>query len=141
MKTTMANDKLAYEQEVHELKLKAHHETNTRSKEVDERVRSLQAAKDDLITENSKLNAKVVDLNQKISSLTYEIEALKKNNDSLRQQLHDKEIENMQSNERQRSDFDKRLRSIQKDIERTDEYKTRVSELELKLKSKTHRRH
>lgn len=34
--------------------------------------------------ENNKLNAKVVDLQQKIASQTLEIETLKRNNDSLR---------------------------------------------------------
>lgn len=84
LKSDMANEKLAHDQEMHELKVKAQLEDNLRRKELDDRVRILQTAKDDLIMENNKMNAKLTDLQQKTASQTLEIETLKRNNDSLR---------------------------------------------------------
>lgn len=80
----MANHKLSHDQEIHEMKVKAQLEDNLRRKELDDRVRLLQAAKDDLVMDNNKLNAKLTDLQQKSASQTLEIETLKRNNDSLR---------------------------------------------------------
>ena len=80
----MASEKLAYEQEIHELKVKMQLEDNQRRKELEDRARGLQASKDDLIMQNNKMNAKIVDQQQKIASLTLEIETLKRNNDSIR---------------------------------------------------------
>lgn len=84
LKSDLANEKLAHEQELHELRVKAQLEDNLRRKELDDRVRLLQAAKDDLVMENNKMNAKMTDLQQKTASQTLEIETLKRNNDSLR---------------------------------------------------------
>lgn len=84
LKSDMANEKLSHDQEMHELKVKAQLEDNLRRKELDDRVRGLQAAKDDLIMDNNKMNAKLTDLQQKVASQTLEIETLKRNNDSLR---------------------------------------------------------
>ena len=84
MKSSLANDKLMHEQEIHELKLKSQLDDNQRRKEIEDRTRQLQASKDELINENSKMNAKIVDQQQKIASHLLEIETLKRNNDLLR---------------------------------------------------------
>jgi len=80
----MANEKLAHEQEMHELKVKAQLEDNLRRKELEDRVRILQTSKDDMVMETNKMNAKLVDQQQKNASQTLEIDALKRNNDLLR---------------------------------------------------------
>jgi len=49
--------------------------------------------------------------------------------------LHEKEIELIQNNERLKGDYDKKLRTIQKEIDQCDDYRNRMNELELKLKS------
>lgn len=84
LKSTIANEKLSHDQEIHEFRVKAQLEDNQRRKELEDRSRLLQASKDDLMMENNKMNAKIVDLQQKIASQTLEIETLKRNNDSLR---------------------------------------------------------
>lgn len=84
MKSFSASDKLLYEKEIHEMKTKFQLEESLRRKELEDRVKTIQNAKDDLITENAKMNAKIVDFQQKMSSQTMEIETLKRNNDSLR---------------------------------------------------------
>ncbi len=155
----MANDKLMHDQEIHELKLKSQLDDNQRRKEIEDRTRQLQASKDELINENSKMNAKIVDQQQKIASHLLEIETLKRNNDLLRnvnyfffltriihkyififfflnQQLSEKENELMLNNEKSKSEYEKRLRSIQKDIDKCDEYKNKINDLEIKIKSK-----
>lgn len=80
----MSNQKLAHDQDIHELKVKAQLEDNLRRKELEDRARLLQSSKDDLIMDNNKLNAKLTDLQQKLASHTIEIETLKRNNESLR---------------------------------------------------------
>ena len=57
---------------------------NQRRKELEERMKQLQSSKDDLVSENGKMNAKIVDQQQKIASHLLEIETLKRNNDLLR---------------------------------------------------------
>jgi hypothetical protein len=84
LKSDMANEKLAHEQEIHELKVKAQLEDNLRRKELEDRVRILQTSKDDMIIETNKLNAKLVDQQQKNASQTLEIDVLKRNNEALR---------------------------------------------------------
>ena len=84
LKATLSDEKLAHDQQVHELRVKAQLEDNQRRKELEDRVRILQGSKDDMIMENNKLNAKMVDQQQKQASSALEIETLKRNNDSLR---------------------------------------------------------
>ena len=84
MKTVIADEKLAHDQELHELRVKAQLEDNQRRKELEDRVRILQASKDDLVMESNKMNAKIVDHQQKIASQSLEIETLKRNNESVR---------------------------------------------------------
>lgn len=87
MKSDMAKAKLESDQEIHEMKVKFQLEDNLKRKEIDDRVRLLQNAKEDLVNENNKINAKLTDLQQKTSSQVLEIETLKRNNDSLRKVL------------------------------------------------------
>ena len=84
MKTVIADEKLSHDQELHELRVKAQLEDNQRRKELEDRVRILQASKDDLVMESNKMNAKIVDHQQKIASQSLEIETLKRNNESVR---------------------------------------------------------
>jgi hypothetical protein len=84
LKSDMAKAKLESDQEIHEMKVKFQLEDNLKRKEIDDRVRLLQNAKEDLVNENNKINAKLTDLQQKTSSQVLEIETLKRNNDSLR---------------------------------------------------------
>ena len=84
LKSTLADEKLAHDQELHELRVKAQLEDNQRRKELEDRTRILQSTKDDLVMENNKMNSKLVDLQQKMASQTLEIETLKRNNDSIR---------------------------------------------------------
>ena len=51
-------------------------------------------------------------------------------------QLHEKELEIVSNAERVKTDYDRRLKTIQKDIDRTDEFKSRIVELEIQVKSK-----
>ena len=84
LKTVIADEKLSHDQELHELRVKAQLEDNQRRKELEDRVRILQASKDDLVMESNKMNAKIVDHQQKIASQSLEIETLKRNNESVR---------------------------------------------------------
>ena len=84
LKSTISSDKILYEQQIHEIKTKFQLDENLRRKELEERVKTIQASKDDIINENSIMNAKLVDFQQKIASKVLEIETLKRNNDSLR---------------------------------------------------------
>lgn len=67
---------------------------------------------------------------------------MKRNNDSLRAQVSEKETEIIESLEKLKTDHTKRIRSIQKDIDRVDELKENTKSLELKLKDEeaNHRR-
>lgn len=52
------------------------------------------------------------------------------------QTLNEKESDLIQINERNKTDFEKRLKVYQKDIEKIDQYKDNCHDLEIKLKSK-----
>ena len=84
LKARHASEKLAFDQQIHELKVKVQLEDDQKRKELEDRSRVLQVSKDDLIMENNKMNAKLVDHQQKVASLSLEIETLKRNNESLR---------------------------------------------------------
>lgn len=84
LKTAISSDKIMYEQQLHEIKTKVQMEESNRRKELEDRVKTIQQSKDDLINENSTMNAKIVDFQQKMASKVLEIETLKRNNDSLR---------------------------------------------------------
>jgi hypothetical protein len=84
LKATIASDKIMYEQQVHEMRTKSEMEESGRRRELEERVKAIQASKEGLIGENAEMNARVVDCQQKMASKVLEIETLKRNNDSLR---------------------------------------------------------
>ena len=84
LKAAAATDKLIYEKELHELKSKFQIEERSKRKELEDRMKSIQSSKDDIISENAKMNSKITDLQQKIANHALEIETLKRNNDSLR---------------------------------------------------------
>lgn len=73
-----------YDQQLHEIRTKVQMEEAMRHKELEDRVKTIQTSKETLITENSEMNAKLVDFQQKMASKMLEIETLKRNNDSLR---------------------------------------------------------
>lgn len=80
----MATEKLIHDQEFHDYKVKNQQEENIRRKEIQEKIRMLQASKDDMISENSKIDAKYLELQQKFDCQSLESESLKKNNDFLK---------------------------------------------------------
>jgi chromosome segregation ATPase len=84
LKATVSSDKIMYEQQLHEIRTKVQLEEGLRRKELEDRVKTIQTSKEDLISENAGMNAKLVDFQQKISSKAMEIETLKRNNDALR---------------------------------------------------------
>ena len=59
LKAASATDKLMFEKDLHELKTKYQMEENLRRKELEDRIKNIQSAKDDLIGENAKMNAKI----------------------------------------------------------------------------------
>ena len=135
LRASLANDKLFHEQEMHEAKLRAQLDETQRRKELEERTRSLLASKEQLADENGKANAKLVEQQQRVASLVLELEALKRSNDTLRLQVSEKDGEAMQAAERAKTDYEKKLRAVHKEIERCDEYKEKVHSLELTIKS------
>jgi chromosome segregation ATPase len=136
LKASLASQKLEQDQEIHQMKVKYQQEETQRKKEFDDRVRHLNVSKDESLTEIAKLNAKLSDLQQKNANQAIEIESLKRNNDSQRSVIKEKDIEIIQNSEQAKSDYDKRIKSIQKEIDRCDQYKDKINELELKIKSK-----
>ena len=143
------------------MKTKFQMEEQLKRKELEDRIKNIQSSKDDLISENAKMNAKITELQQKMANQALEIEALKRNNDSTRnvkhfyfgfifkqkyfinifylryvKQLQEKDIELIQISEKSRTDYEIRLKHLQKEIDRNDEYKEKLQDLEIKLKSK-----
>jgi hypothetical protein len=51
------------------------------------------------------------------------------------QQLQEKDYEIMQAHEKLKTDYEKRLKAMQKDIEQASELKDKIHDYELKLKS------
>lgn len=84
LKSNLATEKLIHDQEFHDFKVKNQQEENVRRKEIQEKMRTLQAAKDDLISENNKIDAKYLELEQKFDCQSLENESLKKNNGFLK---------------------------------------------------------
>lgn len=50
--------------------------------------------------------------------------------------LYEKEMELLEIQEKLKTDFEKRIKSIQNEIDRCDEYKNKITDLELENKSK-----
>ncbi len=59
-------------------------EEKSKRKELEDRIKNIQSSKEDLISENAKMNSKITDLQQKMANQALEIETLKRNNDSVR---------------------------------------------------------
>lgn len=53
----------------------------------------------------------------------------------LKKQVHEKEIEILQNQERLKAEFEKRMKSIQSEIDRSDDYKNKVHDLGLQIRS------
>ncbi|RNA23876.1 leucine-rich repeat-containing 45 [Brachionus plicatilis] len=134
LKSTMATEKLVHDQEINDFRVKLQQEDNLRRKELEEKVRMLQSSKDDLMLDNNKMSVQLLELQQKLTSQSLEIESLKRYNESLRNQVHEKDVELVQNNDRLKSDYERRVRMIQSEIDKVDEFKGKINDQELQIK-------
>ncbi|CAF4321406.1 unnamed protein product, partial [Adineta steineri] len=115
-------------------KIRIKNEEEKKQQEIEDRLRALTNSKDEL---ESRYNQQLIanrELQQKINFQSVEIETFKRQVDSIQSTVLSKDNEILEIREKTKTDYEKKLRSYQKDIDMTDEFKDRIKQLENDLK-------
>ncbi|UJR31284.1 hypothetical protein I4U23_018784 [Adineta vaga] len=138
LKSTITTQKLNHEETLQQEKLRMKNEEDKKQHELEDRLRSLTIAKEDL---ESRYNQQLIanrDFQQKINFQSVEIETFKRQIEAVQTSNLTKDTEILENREKARTDYEKKLRLIQKDIERNEELKDQVKQLENDLKDQRH---
>ncbi|CAF0860113.1 unnamed protein product [Adineta ricciae] len=134
LKSTITTQKLNHDESLQQEKLRMKNEEEKKQHELEDRLRSLTIAKEDL---ESRYNQQLIanrEFQQKINYQSVEIETFKRQIEAVQTSNLSKDTEILENREKARTEYEKRLRVIQKDIERNEELKDQVKQLENDLK-------
>ncbi|CAF1332763.1 unnamed protein product [Adineta ricciae] len=134
LKSSVSTQKLAHDEVLQQEKLRIRNEEEKKQQEIEDRLRSLASTKEEL---ESRYNQQLIanrELQQKINFQAVEIETFKRQIDSIQSTILGKDNEIAEVREKMKTEHEKKLRSIQKDIDMNDEFKDRIKQLENDLK-------
>ncbi|CAF3514740.1 unnamed protein product [Adineta steineri] len=134
LKSTISTQKLTHDEKLQQEKIRIKNEEEKKQQEIEDRLRALTNSKDEL---ESRYNQQLIanrELQQKINFQSVEIETFKRQVDSIQSTVLSKDNEILEIREKTKTDYEKKLRSYQKDIDMTDEFKDRIKQLENDLK-------
>lgn len=134
LKSTLTTQKIHSDEVIQHEKLRIRNEEEKKQNELEQRIRILINNKEEL---ESKLNQQLMtnrEFQQKIQFQTVENETLKRQFESIQLANQTKDTEILEIREKSKTDYEKKFRLIQKDVELNDELKDRVKQLENDLK-------
>ncbi|CAF3615939.1 unnamed protein product [Rotaria sp. Silwood1] len=134
LKSNLSTQKLAHDETLQEEKIRIKNNEEKKQQELEDRIHTLTTSKDEL---ESRYNQQLIayrELQQKLNFQSVEIESFKRQIESIQMTIHDKDTEILETREKTKTDYEKKLRSIQKDIDMNDELKDRIKQLENELK-------
>ncbi|CAF3143188.1 unnamed protein product [Rotaria socialis] len=134
LKSTISTQKLNYEENFQQEKLRLKNEEEKKQHELQDRISSLITTREDLESRYGQQLLCNREFQQKINFQLVEIETLKRQIESVQTSNLSKDTEILESREKLKTDFEKRLRLIQKDIDINTELKDRIKQLENDLK-------
>ncbi|CAF1110582.1 unnamed protein product [Rotaria sordida] len=137
LKSTISTQKLNHDEILQEEKFRIKNEEEKKQQELEDRIRTLTSSKDEL---ESRYNQQLIayrELQQKLNFQSVEIESFKRQIESIQMTIQDKETEILDIREKTKIDYEKKLRSVKKDIDMNDELKNRIKELEHELKDQS----
>ncbi|UJR15397.1 hypothetical protein I4U23_002345 [Adineta vaga] len=134
LKSTISTQKLTHDETLQQEKVRIRNEEEKKQQEIEDRLRTLTSSKEEL---ESRYNQQLItnrELQQKIHFQSIEIETFKRQVDSIQSSILGKDNEILEIREKTKTEYEKKLRSIQKDIGMNDEFKDRIKQLENDLK-------
>ncbi|CAF3525778.1 unnamed protein product [Rotaria sp. Silwood1] len=138
LKSTISTQKLNHEEILQQEKLRIKNEEEKKQHELEDRLRSLITTKEELESHYNQQLISNRDLQQKINFQSVEIETLKRQIESVQTVNLRKDTEILENREKLRTEYEKKLRFIQKDIEMNEELKDRIKKLENDLKDRNY---
>ncbi|CAF2635086.1 unnamed protein product, partial [Rotaria sp. Silwood2] len=134
LKSTISTQKLNHDEILQQEKLRLKNEEEKKQHELEDRLRSLTTTKEELESHYNQQLISSRDLQQKINFQSVEIETLKRQIESVQTVNLRKDTEILENREKLKTEHEKKLRFIQKDIEMNEELKDRIKQLENDLK-------
>ncbi|CAF3646908.1 unnamed protein product [Adineta steineri] len=134
LKSNISTQKLNHDENLQQEKIRIKNEDEKIQHELEDRLRSLTTTKEDL---ESRYNQQLIsnrDFQQKINFQSVEIETLKRQIESVQTSNLSKDTEFLENREKIKTEYEKKLRLIQKDIDMNEELKDRNRQLESEIK-------
>ncbi|CAF0808025.1 unnamed protein product [Rotaria sordida] len=135
LKSIISTQKLNHEEILQHEKLRLKNEGEKRQHELEDRLRSLITTKEQLESHYNQLLISNRDFQQKINFQSVEIETLKRQFESVQTVNLRKDTEILENREKLKTEYEKKLYLIQKDIEMNEQLKDRIKQLENTLKN------
>ncbi|CAF1347220.1 unnamed protein product, partial [Rotaria sordida] len=135
LKSIITTQKLNHEEILQHEKLRLKNEGEKRQHELEDRLRSLITTKEQLESHYNQLLISNRDFQQKINFQSVEIETLKRQFESVQTVNLRKDTEILENREKLKTEYEKKLYLIQKDIEMNEQLKDRIKQLENTLKN------
>ncbi|CAF0779678.1 unnamed protein product [Rotaria sordida] len=135
LKSIISTQKLNHEEILQHEKFRLKNEGEKRQHELEDRLRSLITTKEQLESHYNQLLISNRDFQQKINFQSVEIETLKRQFESVQTVNLRKDTEILENREKLKTEYEKKLYLIQKDIEMNEQLKDRIKQLENTLKN------
>ncbi|CAF1988953.1 unnamed protein product [Rotaria magnacalcarata] len=134
LKSTSSTQKLHHDELLQQERIRIKNDEEKKQQELEDRLRTLTSLKDELESRNNQQSIAYRELQQKLNFQSVEIESLKRQIASVELTIHAKDSEIIETREKIKTDYEKKFRSIQQDIDLNGELKQRVKQLENELK-------
>lgn len=132
-KSNMAADRIQMDEQVASAKQRVRNEEEHRRVALEEKMRVLQAGRDELQTQSLQQTMTISDLQSRNSQIAIENETLKRRIVDLQQELSGKNAEMMEEVGKVRMDLTSRITSLENDRKSKDDLYNRISALEKEL--------
>ncbi|CAF1479544.1 unnamed protein product [Didymodactylos carnosus] len=138
LKSTISTQKLNFEENTQHEKLRIKNEEEKKQRELEDRLRAITTSKEEL---DSRYNQQLLtnrELQQKIGFQSVEIETFKRQIESVQMTIMTKDTEILEGREKAKTEYEKKLRIIQRDIDTNEELKDKIKKMENDLKDQQH---
>lgn len=132
-KTNIAADRIQLEEQIANAKQRIRNEEEQKRLALEEKIRVLQASRDELHLQSTSQSMKIGDLQSKNSQISIENEAFKHRISDLQQELSGKNAEMMEEIGKVKLELNARITSLENDRKSKEELYNRISALEKEL--------
>ncbi|XP_002731112.1 leucine-rich repeat-containing protein 45-like [Saccoglossus kowalevskii] len=141
IKAIQLSERMGHEENLLQTKQRVKEEELQRSKHLEDKIRMLQNAKDDLQQHNSQQSQVVAEFQSKYSNATLEVESLKRKLEDLNLELSGKSNETIAEVNKVKLNYQKQISRMESDLQEVEDLREKCTRLEKQMleQSKQHR--